>query len=108
MDAPSTCMEIQTIGISPAVLGSDARWIPMSHKSLLQTTYSGIMHCPEVILTVLESSKDVVEQVNTPHTHHLHTTTTHHSKKVCLENTLKNRILGVLLDSCVVMRYPAI
>lgn len=77
----------------------------MSHESLLQTSYSGIMHCPEVFLTVLESSKDVVERVNTPHTH---TTTTHHSKKVCLENAPKNRVLGVLLDSCAVMRYPAI
>ena len=74
----------------------------------LETTYAGTMHSPAVILTVLESSKDVVEQVNTPHTHHLHTTTTHHLKKVCLENTLKNRVLGVLLDRCDAMRFPAI
>lgn len=79
-----------------------------SHQSPLETTYAGAMHSPAVFLTVLESSKDVVERVNTPHTHHLHTTTTHHSKKVCLENAPKNRVLGVLLDSCAVMRYPAI
>lgn len=75
----------------------------------LETTYAGAMHSPAVFLTVLESSKDAVEQVNTPHhTHHLHTTTTHHSKKVCLENPLETRVFGVLLDSFAVMRPRAI
>lgn len=74
----------------------------------LETPYAGAMHSPAVILTVLVSSKDVDERVNTHHTHHLHTTTTHHIKRVCLENTLENREFGALLDRCDVMRFPAI
>ena len=96
MDAPSTTLEggQLTMNSLPS--------IP------LETTYAGTMHSPAVILTVLESSKDVVEQVNTPHTHHLHTTTTHHIKKVCLEKALETRAFGELLDRRSVMRARAI
>lgn len=64
---------------------------------------------PGILITVLESSKDAAEQVNTPHhTHHLHTTTTHHSKKVCLENPLETRVFGELLASDFLMMTRAI
>lgn len=73
---------------------------PRSTKSAL---------APGILITVLESSKDAAEQVNTPHhTHHLHTTTTHHSKKVCLENPLETRVFGELLASDFLMMTRAI
>jgi len=56
----------------------------MDHRvpQMVETSYPGVPSLHSLrgfILTVLESSKDAVEQVDTPHhTHHLHTTTTHH------------------------------
>lgn len=86
----------------------------MDHRvpQMVETSYPGVPSLHSLrgfILTVLESSKDAVEQVYTPHhTHHLHTTTTHHYERVCLENPLETRVFGVLLDSFAVMRPRAI
>lgn len=85
----------------------------MDHRvpQLVETSYPGVpsLHSLRgIILTVLESSKDVDEQVRTHTTHHLHTTTTHHYEQVCLENTLVSRAFGELLDSDSLMNARAI